>query len=323
MNFLKSFFEYFIMFLIIISLNFFIPRLMPGDPFTFLSSEEGGLQENYSDEQIQKYKTYYGMDKPLGNQYIDYLSNLLRGDLGYSIYYNDSVLSLILNRAKWTLGISLTALFISVFLGTILGSISAWYRNSFVDRGLYPLMILLAEIPSFLIAILLLFTLAAGSSFFPLSGGMTVFADYENSLAKFLDILRHGLLPSLSLVLTQLGGFYLLARNSMISILSKDYMTTALAKGLSTRRIVFRHGLKNALLPIVTRFFMSLGSVLSGAILVENVFNYPGLGYLMRESVMVRDYVLIQGIFLFVAFLVLTMNLLADLFYKKIDPRVN
>lgn len=296
---------------------------MPGDPFTFLSSAEGEVHQNYTDEQIEKYKAYYGMDKALHEQYKDYIVNLIHGDLGYSIYYNDSVISIVLKRAKWTLRITLSSLLISSLIGSILGSLSAWYRNSLIDKSLYPLMILLSEIPSFLIAILLLFTLAVKSSFFPLSGGITVFAEYENGFSKFLDIFRHGILPSLSLVLTQLGGFYLLARNSMITVMSKDYMTTAQAKGLSSRRIVLRHGLKNSLLPIITRVFMSLGSVLGGAILVENVFNYPGLGHLMRQAVIVRDYVLIQGIFLIVAFLVLTMNLLADGFYKKIDPRVS
>lgn len=281
------------------------------------------MHQNYSDDQIERYKEYYGMDKPLKEQYREYIGNLIHGDLGYSIYYNESVTRLLFKRAKWTLGISLSSLAISSILGSLIGSISAWYRNSIVDKTLYPLMIILSEIPSFLIAILLLFIVAARTGLFPLAGGITVFGEFENNFDKFLDLVHHALLPTLSLVLTQLSGFYLLARNSMITIISKDYMRTALAKGLSSKRIIFRHGLKNSMLPIVTRVFMSLGSVLSGAILVENVFNYPGLGHLMRESVMVRDYVLIQGIFLFVAFFVLTMNLLADIFYKKIDPRVN
>ena len=268
------------------------------------------------------YKAYYGMDIPLQVHYIDYFTLLIRGNLGYSIYYNDNVLRLILRSAKWTLGITLISLLISTIMGTILGSLSAWYRNSIVDRGLYPVMILLSEIPAFLMAILLLFTLAAKSSLFPLSGGITVFGEYETWFDKLLDVLHHGFLPSLSLTLSQLGGFYLLARNSMITVISKDYMRTALAKGLSSKRIILRHGLRNSILPIITRVFMSLGSVLGGAILVENVFNYPGLGRLMREAVTVRDYVLIQGIFLVVAFLVLAMNLLADVLYKKIDPRV-
>ncbi len=323
MVFLKKFIEYFIIFFLILTLNFFLPRLMPGDPFTFLSSEEGEVHQNYTDAQIEEYKKYYGMDKPLLEQYKDYLANLGRGNLGYSIYYNASVSSIVLKRAMWTLTITLTSLIISSLLGSILGSLSAWYRNSLIDKALYPVMVLLSEIPSFLIAILLLFTLTARFAFFPLAGGMTVFADFDTLLAQLLDIARHALLPTLALVLTQLGGFYLIARNSMLTVVSKDYMRTAVAKGLSSKTIIFKHGLRNSMLPIVTRVFMSLGTVLGGAILVENVFNYPGLGQLMREAVVVRDYVLIQGIFLIVAFLVLSMNLLADVFYKRIDPRVS
>lgn len=322
MDFLKRFFEYLILFLLIITLNFFIPRLMPGDPFTFLSSDEDSIHHTYTQKQIEMYKAYYGMDKPISEQYIQYISNLIHGNLGYSIYYNDSVSSIIYKRARWTLSITLISLLISTLTGLILGSISAWNRNNWVDKTLYPIMIVLSEIPSFLIAILLLFTLAANTHLFPLSGGITVFGEYENNFEKFLDVLHHSLLPILSLVLSQLGGFYLLTRNSMLTVISKDYMRTASAKGLSSKRIAFRHGLKNAILPVLTKAFLSLGSVLGGSILVENVFNYPGIGRLMKEAVMVRDYSLIQGIFLFVTFFVLTMNLLADIVYKKIDPRV-
>lgn len=322
MNFFKRLLEYCLVFLLILVLNFFIPRLMPGDPFTFLSSDDGSADLSYNAAQIDQYKIYYGMDKPLHKQFSHYIANLVRGDLGYSLYYNAPVRAMIFQRAKWTLGISLISLVCSTLLGTLLGSLSAWHRRSIIDKGLYPLMIMISEIPSFLVAILLLFLVAAKSKFFPLSGGMTVFAHYDHPLDQVFDLVRHGFLPTLSLVLTQLGGFYLLARNSMVTVISKDYMRTALAKGLTSKKIIFRHGLKNALLPIITRVFMSLGSVLGGAILVENVFNYPGLGRLMRDAVMVRDYVLIQGIFLFVAFFVLTMNLLSDVVYKKIDPRV-
>lgn len=165
-SFLKKTLGYFIIFFLILTLNFFIPRLMPGDPFTFLSSEEGGVHQNFSEEQIEMYKAYYGMDKPLSEQYGDYLAKLIQGDLGYSIYYNEDVIRLVVKSAKWTLGITLSSLFISTIFGTILGILSAWHRNSVLDRGLYPLMVLLAEIPSFLLAILLLFTLATNSSFF-------------------------------------------------------------------------------------------------------------------------------------------------------------
>jgi peptide/nickel transport system permease protein len=323
MHFFKRLFEYILVFFIIVSLNFLIPRLMPGDPFTFLSSDEGSVHSSYTDEQIAKYKSYYGLDKPLSQQYRDYMINLFRGNLGYSIYFNDTVVSIISKRVVWTIGIVAVSIVISSILGVFLGAFSAWHRNNRIDNIIYSIMITFSEIPSFLIAMLLLFVLAAGTGLFPLSGGITVFGQYDSSFQRIMDIIHHGFLPVLALVLSQTGGYYLLSRNSMITVLSKDYMLTAEAKGLEDRRIIFRHGLKNAILPVVTRIFMNLGTVFGGAILVENVFNYPGVGRLMRQAVMVRDYVLIQGIFLNVCILVLTMNFLADIVYRKLDPRVN
>ena len=296
---------------------------MPGDPFTFLSSEEGNVTVVYTEAQIEKYKAYYGLDEPLYKQYIHYLSNLIRGNLGYSIYYNQNVRTMIAKRAMWTVSIVVAAIVISCLSGMVLGCFSAWFRRSFIDKGLYFIMISFSQMPSFLLGVMLLFLCAAGLGWFPLSGGMRVFASYESPVHKVMDIIHHAFLPVVTLSLARVGEFYLLSRNSMISVLSKDYMKTARAKGLSNKRIIFRHALKNAMLPIITRVFLSLGVVFGGAVLVENVFRYPGLGRLMREAVMLRDYVLIQGIFIFFAIKVLIMNLVADILYKKIDPRVN
>lgn len=320
---LKKAAEYMITFLCIITLNFFIPRLMPGDPFTFLSSEEGSITVTYTQEQIEKYKAYYGLDKPLGEQYIQYIARLFKGDIGYSIYFNESVIKIIAKRAVWTVTIVAISILLSCFVGTVMGCLSAWHRSRWIDKMSYFMMIGFSEIPSFLVGVFLLFTFAARFGWFPLSGGMSVFIQYNTFFHKIFDVVNHAFLPVLTLSLARVGGFYLLSRNSMISVLSRDYMRTAKAKGLSNIYIIFRHALRNAMLPIITKVFLSLGTVFGGAILVENVFQYPGLGRLMRESVMVRDYVLIQGIFLFIAITVLTMNLLADILYRKIDPRVN
>lgn len=295
---------------------------MPGDPFLFLSSDVSETTTIYTQEQIDKYKAYYGLDKPITEQFKNYIKKLFKGDLGFSIYYKKPTTEILLSRAPWTIGITIISLLISVLLGVIVGSISAYFRDSFFDKIIYPLNVFLSEIPSFLIAILLLFLVAAKSDIFPLSGGITVFKEFSTPWEKILDIIRHGFLPVMALTLSTVGRFYLLARNSMISVISKKYMTTARGKGLKKWRIILVHGMKNALLPVITRLFMSLGGVLSGAILVENVFNYPGVGRLMREAVMHRDYVLIQGIFLLVAILVLSSNYLADVFYRKVDPRV-
>lgn len=306
----------------LVTLNFFLPRMMPGDPFYFISGDEGDVTISFSEEEIAKLKAYYDLDKPLGQQYVNYLKNLLNFNLGYSIYYGDDVISIIKSRIPWTLSLVLLSVFLGSTIGTVLGCLSAWYHESLLDRFLYFIMLIVSEIPSFLIGLLLLFLVAAQWGIFPLSGGMKPFANYSSNFDKVLDLLHHGFLPCLTLVLAGVGGFYLIARNSTISVMSKDYITTARAKGLRRNIIVFRHALLNAALPIVTRLFYSMGSAVGGAVLAENVFNYPGLGSLMRHAVMVRDYPLLQGIFLIVTLLVLSMNLISDFVYKKIDPRV-
>jgi peptide/nickel transport system permease protein len=299
-RFYKRLRDYLLALFIIITLNFFLPRLMPGDPFTFLSANAGEITVTYSAEQIKRYKAYYGLDRPFFQQYCSYLSNLFRGNIGYSIYYNETVLRILTGRARWTLAIV----------------------NGPFDKSLYSLMVVGAEIPPFLTGTALLFCGGAWLGWFPLSGGMSVFAAFGSPLDRLGDLLRHAVLPVITLALARLGEFYLLARGNMITVLTRDYIRTARGKGLAESSILFRHALKNACIPIVTRVFLSLGAAFGGALLVENVFNYPGLGRLMREAVFNRDYPLIQGIFLLVAVAVLSMNLAADLIYKKLDPRV-
>ncbi|WP_081562246.1 ABC transporter permease [Clostridium formicaceticum] len=315
--------QYMITFLCIITLNFFIPRLMPGDPFTFLSAEEGQVNTIFSYEEIERYKAYYGLDQPLSRQYISYMRNMLKGDLGYSIFYKEKVLTIIMNRILWTLSLVMVAIFLSSLIGIILGSLSAYLKNSFLDKSLYFFFVTLSEIPSFLIALLLLFCFSAHFKLFPLSGGISHFTEFSTVREKAYDMIHHAVLPILSLTVTRTGVFYLLTRNSMIYILEKDYIRTAKGKGLKKARILFLHGLKNAIPPVITRIFLSLGSILGGAVLVENVFKYPGIGSLMRQAVFFRDYTLIQGIFLVMTVLVLTMNYIAEVVYKKLDPRVN
>ena len=315
--------QYIITLICVITLNFFIPRLMPGDPFTFLSSEEGQVNTTFSHEDIERYKEYYGLDQPLGKQYLDYIIQLIKGNLGYSISYKEEVLIIIKGRILWTLFLVITSIVFSSIIGVVLGSISAYLKDSFSDKFLYLSFITLSEIPSFLIALLLMFYFSAQLKLFPLSGGVTHFLEFTSVGEKLYDILHHAILPVTSLIITGAGPFYLLARNSMIHILQKDYMRTARGKGLNKARIIFVHGFKNAMPPVITRIFLNLGSILGGAVLVENVFRYPGIGSLMREAVFLRDYPLIQGIFLIMTIFVLTMNYMAEVIYKKLDPRVN
>ncbi len=314
--------HYLLVALVMLSVNFFLPRLMPGDPFLYLSVEDGNVSTVFSKEQVDHYKAYYGLDKPLHVQFLNYLVGLSQGDMGYSIYYNTGVTEMIFSRLPWTLFIVVSSLLLSSVIGAVLGAISAWLWGKAADRVMYLSMIVISEIPAFLLGVLFLFILAAQMRWFPLSGGISVFATFDSPLAKIGDILHHAFLPILTLTLSRVGGFFLLSRSSMLMVLSKDYIRTAKAKGLGKKSVIFRHALKNALPPIVARVFMSLGTSFGGAVLVENVFAYPGVGRLMREAVGNRDYVLIQGIFLTITMMVLLMNWMAELIYKKLDPRV-
>lgn len=315
-------FEYVFTVFVVVTLNFALPRVMPGDPFLYLSAEQGEEIASFSRSQEDYYRKQYSLDRPVIVQYGLYLSGLVQGDLGYSIYYNQEVSTILLHRLPWTLMLVTCAIIISTLAGCLLGSLSAMFRGPGLDRWLYPLMIAVSEIPAFLLGLVLLFTLAAGLQLFPLSGAMTHFAAYDSIWQRIGDIACHAVLPVLTLSIVRTGSMYLLARNSMTTVLTRDYLRTARAKGLKPLRVLVRHSLRNAMLPIVTRIFLSLGGLVGGAILVENVFAYPGLGRLMRESVMVHDYPMIQGIFLLVTISVLSANFFADLVYRRLDPRI-
>lgn len=315
-------FEYLFTLLVVLTLNFLLPRMMPGDPFLFLSSESGEEVARFTPAQEEMYRHQYGLDRPWPVQFVVYLGGLVRGDLGYSIYYNQGVADILMARLPWTLFLVLSAVFLSTLAGCFLGGVSASYRNTALDRLLYPIMIALTEVPSFLLGLILLFVFAAGMKLFPLSGAMTHFAGDTTITARIIDIARHAVLPIATLTLVRTGAMYLLARNAMTTVLAKDYIRTARAKGLRPLRILARHSLRNAMVPVITRVFLGLGGLVGGAILVENVFAYPGLGRLMRESVMVHDYPMIQGIFLLVTVIVLVANLMADLVYRRLDPRI-
>ncbi|WP_350344630.1 ABC transporter permease [Proteinivorax tanatarense] len=314
--------QYLWILLAILVLNFMIPRLMPGDPFTVLSTEEGGVHIEYSEKEIQELKAYYGLDQPIHRQFYNYLAGLIKGDLGYSIYYKTPVSTLIMDRILWTLLLVIPAILISGVLGMMLGVFSGFYRESPLDKVMYTVFVVISEIPGFLMALALLFIFGATLNWFPLSGGKSQFLEYSSWFEHGLDILKHSILPLTALVFTRIGDFYLLTRNTTVSILDKAYIKTARGKGLTQKRILFVHCLKNVWLPVLTRMLLSFGALMGGAILVENVFAYPGVGRLMRQGVQVRDYPLIQGAFLTMTMMVLFMNMLADMLYGFLDPRV-
>jgi len=263
----------------------------------------------------------FALDQPWWQQFAAYLSTLFTGDLGYSYYYNAPVLEVILGRLPWTLLLVGTALIISTLLGIVLGIESGWRRSSQRDKSLLTGLMALSGFPDFFVGILLLIGFGITLGIFPLSGAITPYSGFTGA-ALALDILHHLFLPLTALTLCHIGGSYLLTRNTMVTVLKKPYMLVARAKGLSEFVMRYRHAGRNALLPVITRAGIQLGRMVTGVLFIEIVFAYPGLGHLVYEALLARDYPVLQGVLLIVAFSVLIADFLVDVSYSKLDPRI-
>lgn len=264
----------------------------------------------------------FALDKPLWQQFGAYFLALFQGQLGFSYYYNAPVLSVILGRLPWTLLLVGTSLVLSTALGITLGIESGWRRGSKTDRAMLAGLMGLNGFPDFFLGMLLLIAFGVTWGVFPLAGAVTPYSGLSG-LPLILDVLKHLFLPVAALTLAYLASGYLLTRNTMITVLKEPYMLTARAKGLSQRVLKYRHAGRNSMLPVMTQTGIWVGRVVTGAIFVELVFAYPGLGYLTYEALLARDYPIIQGVFLMIALSVLIVNFLIDLSYPKLDPRVS
>jgi peptide/nickel transport system permease protein len=304
-----------------LTLNFLLPRLMPGDPASAIFARFRG---QLRPEQLQSMKEAFGFtDAPLIQQYFGYLSHAVRGDFGISVSaFPSKVTTVIGSGLIWTLLIGITALVISFVLGSMLGIISAWKRGSRLDNIFPPLLIFLGSFPFFWLAMVALYVLGFKAGWFPLRHAYSDRLSPGFNWAFISSVISHLILPALSIILVSIGGWVLGMRNTMINVLGEDYITLASAKGLSQRRVMFGYAARNALLPNITAFGMALGFVLGGQIIVETVFSYPGLGYLLIRAVSNLDYPLMQGIFLMITLAVLGANLIVDLLYVRMDPRV-
>jgi peptide/nickel transport system permease protein len=303
-----------------ITLAFFIPRLMPGDPASAMFARFRG---RLSPEAIVALRTAFGFSEaPLWKQYAQYLAHAARGDLGISIsYYPATVGSVISQALVWTVLLSGVAVLISFVAGTALGMLGAWKRGGWLDSYLPPVLTLLGAFPYFWLAMAALFIFGFGLGWSPLRQA------YDDRLvpslrwAFLVSVVQHAVLPAATIVIATAGGWMLSMRSTMINVLSQDYVLFAHAKGLSSRRIMFQYAARNALLPNVAGFGMALGFVLSGSLLTEIVFSYPGQGYLLFRAVKSLDYPLIQGLFLTTTLAVLGANWLVDVVALWLDPR--
>ena len=312
---------YLIAFFASLTINFFLPRLIPGDPVTAILGRPGAT---LTDEQLEAIRTALGLsDAPLFQQYLDYLGQLAHGNLGISfLHFPTPVIELIAGGFAWTLLLSLTALVISFMLGHLLGIFSAWKRGTFLSNALPPTLIFIGAFPAFFLAITAVYYFGYQLQWFPTNHAYAREFTPGFNFDFIVSVAYHMILPLVVLVLTALGGWAIGMRNVMISVLGEDYITLAEAKGLSPNRVRYMYAARNAMLPSVTAFGIILGVSISGQLLIEQVFSYPGVGFLLVSAVNNADYPLMQGLFLMITTFVLVANFLVDILYTRLDPRV-
>jgi peptide/nickel transport system permease protein len=306
---------------------FIITRLTPNDPIQALLGRMAATGSNIQGgaELVAMYRERFGLDAPLWGQYLSYMGNLfLRGDFGYSIaYFPAPVLSVIAGAIPWTLGLFLVSTLISFVLGNLLGALAAWPSTPKPFRYLIYGLTPISAIPYYVLALLLLYLLGVMLPVFPIGGARTVAGDQSLSLLAILDILRHAFLPALSIVLALLGFWILSMRGAMTMVSGESYLMYARAKGLKERRIFTRYAMRNASLPQVTALALDLGKVVSGQVLVEIIFSYPGVGYVLYNALRTADYFVIQGVVMFIILSVALATLILDLLYPLLDPRIS
>ncbi|WP_144627784.1 ABC transporter permease [Arthrobacter woluwensis] len=312
---------YLIAFWASITLNFLLPRFMPGDPVSRMFAKSQGKMQP---EQLEALRTMLGVDdRPLWQQYADYLHNILTGDMGISITrFPTPVTEVIASQVGWTLLLGATALVIAAVVGNLLGILAAWRRGGWVDSALPPVLIFIGSFPYFWLAMGALYLFGVTLGWAPLRHAYSDGLEPAFTWEFLSDAGAHLVLPALTIVLVSIGGWMLGMRNTMIATNAEDYITMAEAKGLRPGRIMFRYAARNAMLPSVTSFGMSLGFVVGGALLTEVVFAYPGVGYQLLNAVQGLDYPLMQGLFLTITAAVLLANFLVDVLYVRLDPRV-
>lgn len=303
----------------ILSLNFLIPRLMPGDPALFML---GGEVETADPAVVETLRDRYGLNQSVSTQYVTYWRNLLRGDLGYSLQRRQNVADAVADKLPWTLLLGGTSLFLATVLGIGLGAWCTWRGRSFEATGL-GLAIGLNAMPAFWVGILLLANFASRPGGLPSYGAYTPWESFASFSPGWLrDVGRHLVLPAATLTLTLVGDITLITNAALRDVMPEPYLTTARSKGLREWTVLTRHALRNALLPLVARIGLMAGLMFGGSTLVESVFSYPGIGLMLYDAVIARDFPLLQGGLLVIVLAVLVANAAADLLYRLLDPRV-
>lgn len=319
MIWLKTAAAYVAVVLIALTINFALPRLAPGDPLAFLLPEDV-LAEMTEEDQAQVLAEF-GLDRPVIVQFGDYAAGVFTGDLGISVTFGAPVWSVVLDHLPWTLLLMGWSLALSALFGTALGVLAARHRGGLRDIGTTVVVLFLGSAPVFWLAMLLITVFSARLGWLPSFGAVPLTA-FPGSSDYVWGIIERLIMPVTALTIVQTSGVWLTGRSSMAIALARDYVTFAHAKGLPERQVFWQHALRTAILPIYTNVMIGVGGLLGGALVVETVFSYPGIGSLIVSGVEARDYNLLQGVFLVATLSVIAANILADLTYPFLDPRV-
>lgn len=302
--------------LVVFALNFFIIRLAPGSPIKILAG-----RDNPSQEMIDNLNEKYGLNKPIHIQLGAYLKNVVKGDFEDSILYGEPVTKLIKDTMGPSIILALSSSLLAVLIGTASGLYAARNQNSIFDKVFSGISYILNSMPSFWLGLMFIMLLATRLKIFPTSGMYNMRKSYEG-LAYILDVLKHLSLPAITLVLIQVPTYFKISKSSVLQVLSEDFITTFKATGMSNKKIFNKYVFKNAILPTITVFGISLAYVVTGSALVETVFAWPGMGRLMLDGIMSRDYPMIMAIYLMLSLAIATMMIITDLIYAYIDPRI-
>jgi len=307
-----------IVFLVALVINFAIPRLMPGNPVDVLA---GGVK--LTPESRQALIERFGLDEPVWEQFHKYFIGIFRGDLGISFrQYPLPVRDVVMEALPWTALVMVPSVILQAILGFIAGVTAGWKAGKKIDSILQTTSLAIISTPIFWIAMVFLYVFSFQFGWFPLSGTYTEGVAYSGIFEHLVDIMKHAALPIISFTISQYAMYQLVLRNTMVTTLKEQYIITAEAKGLSQSRIKYMHAARNSLLPMVTMFGMSFVMVIGASVYIETIFSYSGLGRLLYESVIARDYPVVQGCFLMFSVLIIMANLFVDIAYLYLDPRV-
>lgn len=305
----------------VITINFFLFRVMPANPVDILVSPLQGMERLSQSVREQMIKDL-GLDKPLWEQYIFYLKDMLTGNFGKSFIVPRNVLDIIGERFVNTMVLMFTGNVVSIFLAIVLGVIAAWKRGGKFDISSMISALTLSSMPMFWVGGIILLIFSVRLDWFPLFGTVSIGARHANFFEYIADYGHHLILPAITTALINFGGLFLIMRSSLLDVFTEDYIQTSRAIGIQNRTIIFKNAMRNAMLPLITIVAIRLGFMVSGAVLTETVFSWPGLGLTIYNSVNTRDYPVLQGIFLIITIIVVLTNFIADIIYGYADPRI-